>query len=447
MQNADGSKSVHFTLSIPPSEASSRASSPAPSPISPTFHYYDDASYDYIDAKVRESLMSEDSTPGRQGRDVYEATLPWWRAAIRRKLVATVYEESKILATMQSKIRHPWLDAYFVYTSSLGTHTFFMILLPAFFFFGYDEIGRGLLIVLALGVYFASVVKDLICSPRPFAPPVTRLTIGTHHLEYGFPSTHSTNSVSIALFFFAIVHRLASTPIASTNPASVLTSRNSSSIEALLPTISATETVISPSLYVALCVILIIYTFSIVFGRLYTAMHSFTDCLMGVVLGAGIWWGHTSWAGFPFLITSSNILYSPLNYLGLGTTASPNALIIHLGTGLGGGQWVESWMHWGGWEVPLILIPLCLLAVHKHPQPVDDCPCFEDAIAFMSVVLGAQVSRWVVSFSGIGAGMREVVVTPGSGWVQEMGQWVQVQRGWDDVVVWWSFATLKMFVF
>lgn len=30
--------------------------------------------------------------------------------------------------------------------------------------------------VLALGVYLSSLVKDLICSPRPFAPPVTRLS-------------------------------------------------------------------------------------------------------------------------------------------------------------------------------------------------------------------------------------------------------------------------------
>ena len=43
----------------------------------------------------------------------------------------------------KNKIRSPWLDAYFVYTSSLGTHTFFMILLPAFFFFGYGELARG----------------------------------------------------------------------------------------------------------------------------------------------------------------------------------------------------------------------------------------------------------------------------------------------------------------
>jgi hypothetical protein len=33
-----------------------------------------------------------------------------------------------------------------------------------------------LLHVLAAGVYVASLVKDSICSPRPYAPPVTRLS-------------------------------------------------------------------------------------------------------------------------------------------------------------------------------------------------------------------------------------------------------------------------------
>ena len=31
------------------------------------------------------------------------------------------------------------------------------------------------------------------------------------------------------------------------------------------------------------------YIFSIVFGRLYCGMHSFTDCTVGVVLGATVW--------------------------------------------------------------------------------------------------------------------------------------------------------------
>ncbi|KAF9458927.1 hypothetical protein BDZ94DRAFT_1200301 [Collybia nuda] len=421
-QNGRGRNStVHFTTSAPGSADSSRSSSPVQS-FYENGHARHGGKGFYESAPEKKSrlqeALEEEPTPGLRAMDVYDATLPRWRAATRRMLVRTVKRESEIIAKMQDAIRTPWLDAYFVYTSSLGTHTFFMTVLPAFFFFGHAEMGRGLLIVLALGVYCSSFVKDLICSPRPFAPPVTRLTIGSHHLEYGFPSTHSTNSVSIALFFFGHVHRLASTP----NP------------------------IISAQIYTLITIILSIYTVSIVFGRLYTAMHSFTDCVVGVAMGAGIWWGHTSWSGVPFALTSSNPLYWLYSAVWPSSVSGTGTHIIHLGKGLGAGKWVEDWVHRGGWEVPIILIPLCLLAVNQHPQPVDDCPCFEDAIAFGSVVLGALVAEWAMDYAGIGLGVGRTVVMPGSGWAFELGKWVQYERSLGDIGLWWGVATLKMVV-
>ncbi|PPQ67328.1 hypothetical protein CVT26_007249 [Gymnopilus dilepis] len=449
-------KSARFTLSLPSSEASSRSSSPAPSdrvPLRPPPDY-NGTTHDYINSKLKETLLEDEERLGRRG-DVYDTTLPWWRAGLRRRLVTTVQWESKIIAKMQEKIRTPWLDAYFVYTSTLGTHTFFMIILPALFFFGYDELGRGLLIVIGLGIYLSSVVKDLFCSPRPFAPPVTRLTIGTHHLEYGFPSTHSTNSVSIALFFFAEVHRLANTPMPIPNNlmtplatnATLTTVNNATTtlIDNLLTTDNAiTQYMLSQPLYILLNVILFIYAFSIVFGRLYTAMHSFTDCIIGVTLGAGIWWAHSSWAGVPYVLSSSNPLNYILSTFGFGTPIASGTLLVYFGQGLGTGKLLDSWIERSGWEVPLILIPLTLLAVHYHPQPVDDCPCFEDAIAILSVVLGVLVSRWAMVYTQADSGLARDVIMPGSGWVLEMGKWVQTERGWDDELVWWAMATLKM---
>ncbi|KAG9020885.1 hypothetical protein FS837_007782, partial [Tulasnella sp. UAMH 9824] len=146
--------------------------------------------------------------PGLLRDAVYDSQMSWWRAGVRRVLVRNLAKESEWIGAMQERIRTPIFDTYFVYTSTLGTHTFFMTMLPAFFFFGHDEAGRSLVHVLGMGVYFASLIKDSICSPRPFAPPVTRLTIGSHHLEYGFPSTHSTNSISIALHFHSIFYSL-----------------------------------------------------------------------------------------------------------------------------------------------------------------------------------------------------------------------------------------------
>ncbi|ESK92555.1 pap2 domain protein [Moniliophthora roreri MCA 2997] len=401
---------VHFELDVD-SAPSSRAASPTPerSGAQKAYLYHTEAG-NYLDPRF------EVSPPGRQRLDVYDATLSWWRAGIRKKLVKTVAKESRVIAKMQDAIRTPWLDAYFVYTSSLGTHTFFMTVLPALFFFGYTELGLGLVLVLATGVYFSSFFKDLFCSPRPFAPPVTRLTIGSHHLEYGFPSTHSTNSVSIALFFFSHIYMLAT------------------------PTPNA-EAAISPETYAILVGILLWYAFSIVFGRLYTAMHSFTDCAMGVFLGAGLWWILTDFPGVPINVPS--ILLYP--FVSLDSSFATINLFRGLGLCARLGTWVDN----AGWQVPLFLIPLTLLLVNQHPQPVDDCPCFEDAIAFISVVLGVLISRWVLSFFNLSSLITPTPM-PGSGWTlvfdlnPDGPVWIPLTRHWDDIMSWWFTAALKM---
>ena len=51
---------------------------------------------------------------------------------------------------------------------------------------------------------------------------------------------------------------------------------------------------ISSTTYWISTALLVFYAFSIVFGRLYTAMHTFTDCAAGVIMGALVWAGH--WA-------------------------------------------------------------------------------------------------------------------------------------------------------
>ncbi|KAG1721651.1 PAP2 superfamily-domain-containing protein [Suillus lakei] len=321
----------------------------------------------------------EDSQLDKRGRtntpyveDLYETVLPWWRATIRARILSSMKRESQILARMQARlecIRHPWLDLYFLYSSTLGTHTFFMIGLPLTFFFGYEELGRGLVIVLASGVYVVSFLKDLVCSPRPLAPPVTRLTIGTHHLEYGFPSTHSTNSVSMALFIFGYV-------------------RNA----------YIQSTAISSSIYYASCAILMIYAITVVFGRLYTGMHSFTNCAVGVFLGVIIW----------------------------------GAYVIMKETF---GNWLAIFLLIF-FSVPLTIIPICLLLVHYHPHPVDDCPCFEDAIAFVSVFLGIALCRWHSVYSGVDERFLSSVMPGPQGAV-----WT-----WEDTASWWTLACAKVTV-
>lgn len=334
-------------------------------------------------------------TPGSIGiapDEVYERALSWWRVALRRRLVRSLVWESKVIAAMQERVRTPFLDVYFVNTSTLGTHTFFMTMLPSLIFFGYRDIAQGLAFVLALGVYISSVIKDLMCSPRPYVPPVTRITIGTHHLEYGFPSTHSTNSVSMALFIYAIIHRLYTTPtsvlsppITPTNP---LMLNATHVVEDILP-----QTAISTTTYVISTILLVIYCFSIVYGRVYTGMHSFTDCAFGVFLGAAIWGAYALTADM-----------------------------------------LDQWLQTPGWIVPAVVVPTGLLLVHRHPEPVDDCPCFEDAIAFVAVMMGMFMSRWYMTNYGFDQSFF-VHRMPGkfNGTPSEM--WA-----------WWTIAAAKMIV-
>ena len=49
------------------------------------------------------------------------------------------------------------------------------------------------------------------------------------------------------------------------------------------------QMLVSDTQYYWSIVVLVLYAVSIVYGRLYTAMHSFTDCTVGVVLGVATW--------------------------------------------------------------------------------------------------------------------------------------------------------------
>ncbi|KAG8851831.1 hypothetical protein FRB91_007354 [Serendipita sp. 411] len=284
---------------------------------------------------VEDDLEGEellDESPGTLPDSVYDLQMSWWRAAVRRMLIKSLVHESRILGAIQRKVRNNPMDTYFLYSSALGSHTFFMSALPALFYFGHGEVGRGLLQIMCIGVYVSSFMKDCFCSPRPFVPQVTRLSIGTHHLEYGFPSTHSTNCMSFTVYLFLLLREDA------LNPDSLFA---------------------SPVAYWTAISVIVWYAASIVLGRLYCGMHSFTDCIAGSLLGAtiGIIQG----------------VYGPL---------------------------IEETVANANWTLPVTATLLCLLLTNQHPQPVDDCPCFEDAIASLALLTGTVMSRWHASQVG-----------------------------------------------
>lgn len=178
-----------------------------------------------------------------------------------------------------------------------------------------------------------------------------------HHLEYGFPSTHTTHSFSIALYLCLNT----SSPYYRT---------------------------------------LIVYALTIIFGRIYLGMHTFTDCLVGLVLG-----------GLAVLIHSL-----PLTHV------------------------IEQWIFHSGIAVPVAVLSVFLVLLEIVPMPMDECPCYDDAVLSGAVAVGALLGRW-----GYGAPNFEpsADMMPGSGWMLEAGKWTPAPSNY---LVWWEAAVLKMIV-
>lgn len=203
--------------------------------------------------------------------------------------------------------------------------------------------------------------------------------IGSHHLEYGFPSTHSTNSVSIALWAFSLVRA------------------------------RYLDSAISTFSYTITCLITGVYIVSIVFGRLYAGMHSFTDCVAGVTLGTLIW-------------AIQGIWYPALENWIISGPSSDSV--------------------WHYWFVPIVITVVCGVMVHRHPQPAEDCPCFEDAIAFVSVVAGVQLAQWGAVYAGY-PDERLTSVMPGRPFAL-FSQDLPFSEAWRDSSLWWGMALLKL---
>ena len=143
---------------------------------------------------------------------------------------------------------------------------------------------------------------------------------GSAALEYGFPSTHSTNAVSAALL---VVLWLNETPD------------------------------VSLGVRITVQALAWLYTFSIVFGRLYCGMHGFLDVFVGIWLGAALGFIQWRWQ-----------------------------------------QAIDAFVYSDSIVPVLIILAAILVLVRIHPEPADACPCFDDGVAFAAVLGGIQIGNW-----------------------------------------------------
>ena len=95
------------------------------------------------------------------------------------------------------------------------------------------------------------------------------------------------------------------------------------------------------------------YTISIVAGRLYCGMHGFTDVIVGSSLGAAL----SVIKGF------------------YGTT-------------------FDDFIFQDSVQPLAVYILIILVLVRLHPEPADDCPCFDDSVACAGVLIGVEMGNW-----------------------------------------------------
>ncbi|KAK3709480.1 Long-chain base-1-phosphate phosphatase [Vermiconidia calcicola] len=82
-------------------------------------------------------------------------------------------------------------------------------------------------------------------------------------------------------------------------------------------------------------------------------MHGFFDVVVGAALGA--------------LITLFRVVFGPT---------------------------YDLWNIADGWFRPGLAVVLLGFAVRFHPEPADDCPCFDDSVAFLGVIMGIETGTW-----------------------------------------------------
>jgi membrane-associated phospholipid phosphatase len=108
----------------------------------------------------------------------------------------SAYLDWGIAAVLWLQQFSPGLDFPFTLFSFLGSQTWFMLLLPVFYWCGDRPTGRDLLLLFLLSALINSAAKDLLGQPRPFDydPLVRKLEAAAGG---GLPSGHTQNAVVV----------------------------------------------------------------------------------------------------------------------------------------------------------------------------------------------------------------------------------------------------------
>lgn len=275
--------------------------------------------------------------PGNHPASHFEPHMSPTRFKIRSWLANYTSTQSSSLAKWQRRHRTTLRDIYFSYTSLLGSHTFYVLCLPTPVFSGHFEQTKDMVYVFGWTIYWTGFIKDYLCLPRPRSPPVHRIALSEYTTkEYGAPSSHTANAVGVSLY------GLYQLLIRSNGPATGSWLKRSAAVAGI-------------GLYCA----------SMVVSRVYCGMHGLVDLISGAIVGVSC-----------FAVRLAMKLISQ-----------------RTGIGLDAGR--------AHWWTPLVSIAWNLyLLLYAQPEPVDECPCFDDSVAFVGVISGVECCEWFIRWFG-----------------------------------------------
>lgn len=334
--------------------------------------------------RSEEMLRKNQKDAGNKPNNHYKERLSPLRFKLRQMCLPIVRTETEMLASLQRRVRHPALDFYFAWTANLASHTFYVLMLPLPIWFGASTMARDLVFVLGMGIYVTGFCKDFLCLPRPRSPPLHRITMLTYTTQE---------------YGWPSSHSANATAVTLVLAAKFLELRSS----------------YSTSQFVVLMALLAVYYISLIVGRLYCGMHGFFDIFSGSAIGLSMflfrhYFGHSydEW-----------LLYSTRN---------------------------SSWA--GIFATVWLIILGHLYLIHIYPEPVDDCPCFDDSVAFVGVLIGLDLAHYTCVLTNVFTStniFHDALMVP---YTPEKGLFVSLARvvvGVVLVVIWKSILKPVLF--
>lgn len=182
---------------------------------------------------------------------------------------------------------------------------------------GDAKLGRQLVLVMALAFYVAGFLKNCLCLPRPPSPPIVPLLRCN---DWGLPSHHAVLNVNIPWYIWFYI------------------SLNYS---------------LSPASYVAVFVCVGLWSFLIMFSRMYLGVHSPADILTGGVIGC-----------------------------------------LLLALWLQVDEAVDAYIASGG-EAAFLVVLLVIILLYLHPDPQPTTLVFVETLSMVSVMVGVAIARSV----------------------------------------------------